>query len=378
MANIPEDGPIALSAAKNIKNENKFYNSFLKAGTAGVHKSLDFSNVGYYNDTNADPTEDGRKYRQFHQTRIYIQGLDTFGGIYSHGEAKKDSTFLISANLPELVNYRIGSDWTNPLSGLGGPLLSTLSGLLKSGLSATAAAKAIPASLYNRFQTVQMWSGTKPLNMSITIPVIDDPHSATALKQSTASSHANFAEALEFLGSLCLPNKVERESAAKKPKELSNHFGFYVPPPSPLKINAFWNGTTTITNEKGEDKTVWERKGPLELKNANYARIMIQLGGMLLIDNCIITGLSVQYNNTKSLIRHYYNTQEHDKKNELDYLTPMLAEVTINFSTIEALTASDYSKMLWLKRQKDVGTGAVSSIWVQEHILGQTEGKEVK
>lgn len=373
-ANGSEETPIALSKKDNIANEQQYYTQYLKKGTAGVHKSLDFSNVGLYDN---DPTKNGKAYRQFHQTRIYVQGLDTFGGMYSHGTQKKDNTFLISANLPELVNYRIGSDWTNPLSGLGGPLLSTLSGLLKSGLSETTAANAIPTSLYNRFQTVQMWSGTKPLTMSITIPVIDDSHSATTLKQSTASSHANFAEALEFLGSLCLPNTVERSTPNKSNNLSADHFGFYVPPPSPLKIKAYWNGTQEQTDENGTKKQVWAAKGPLDLKNANYARIMIQLGGMLLIDNCIITGIAVQYNNTKSLIRHYYNTSEHDKKHELDYLTPMLAEVTITFSTMEALTAHDYSKMLWLKRQSDIGQGEVSSQWAQKHILGQEAGKPI-
>jgi hypothetical protein len=40
----------------------------------------------------------------------------------------------------------------------------------------------------------------------------------------------------------------------------------------------------------------------------------------------------------------------------MSYLTPLLAKVTIEVTTSEALTAQTYSNMLWLKQQRDQGS----------------------
>ena len=73
---------------------------------------------------------------------------------------------------------------------------------------------------------------------------------------------------------------------------------------------------------------------------------MVQIGGMFFIDNCIIKKVSVNYPNTKSLMRR-----------EDGSLTPVLAEVTINITTIETLTSTTFTKMLWLRQQEGQGKG---------------------
>lgn len=352
-----EDQPIALNYSQNVAFEKQYYDKFLKPKESiHYHKSLDFSNVGTYAEGagyNSGATKSALAFRQFHQTRIYVEG-STFQGMYRHGEQKKETTYLISANLPELVNYRIGSEWSNPLSGLGGPLVSTMANLLKSTKTNAEYQKFIPESLYNRFQTVQMWSGSKPLTMSLTIPVIDDgSFTASGYKGIQNGLRTNLAEALEFLGTLCLPNRVARKGM--QARDTAENLGFYTPPPSPISVTAYWN--RKVNNN-------WEASGEYTFNNTNNARILIQIGGMLLIDNCIITGINVRYNNTKSLIRHQYTADENNGK-PLEYLTPLIAEVTINFSTIEAITASDYSKMLWLRAQTDMGTGELNARKVQ-------------
>lgn len=359
---IPEDGPIALDFYTNVKNEELYYDDFVdNPNSVNYHKSLDFSNVGSYKDKSLlkkffgpliGDDMDAMAFRQFHQTRIYIKSNGTFRGMFRHTKQQKESTFLISANLPTSVNYRIGSDWTSPLSGLGGPMLSTMANLLKSGLSNTEYQEYIPESIYNRFQTVQMWNGSRPLTMSITIPVIDDGSFKGDYTGKQNGVRTNFSEALEFLGTLCLPNKVSRSGEATGADDTASNLGFYTPPPSPIEVTAFWN--------KQDEKGNWSPTGEYTFRNTNNARILIQLGGMLLIDRCIITGINVNYNNTKALIRHSYSAAENGGK-RLDYLTPMIAEVTITFSTIEAITAEDYSRMLWLRTQKDMGKGDVSA-----------------
>ena len=84
---------------------------------------------------------------------------------------------------------------------------------------------------------------------------------------------------------------------------------------------------------------------------------MVQLGGIMLIDRCIITGVDVNYPNTKTLIKHNYRSYL-TGASEQTYLAPLLAEVTIHVETIEAMTAHTYSNMLWLKQQ--AGTGNMS------------------
>lgn len=345
---LSEEGPISINATDlktNAANEEIFHGVFHSSGSIHYHKSLDFSNVGNY-----DNNQTGKAFRQFHQTRIYVKTANDL--MYGHGKQNtKDNTYLISANLPEMVNYRIGSAWTNPLSGFGGPLMSVMTSLLKGGLGDS---KYIPDSLYNRFQTVQVWNGSSPLNMSITIPVIDDG-SYDNIKQ--IGQNTNFSEALEFLGALCLPAKVSRVGG----KTVEEKFGFYTPPPSPIKLQVSW------LKDDGSEKV-------LKINNSNYARIMIQLGGMLLIDNCIITSVNVNYTNTKALIRHSYS-REQNAGSPLDYLTPIIASVTINFSTIEAITAGDYSKMLWLRHQDYMGAGDVDIAFYQRLLGGQKHAK---
>ena len=122
----------------------------------------------------------------------------------------------------------------------------------------------------------------------------------------------NLKEALEFLGCLSLPN-------------LDGNLGFYTPAPSPLQLNIKFNNQTYNISP-------------------NKARIMVQIGGMLFIDNCIIKNVSVSYPNTKALLRRDDGS-----------LSPILAEVTISITTIETLTSKTYTKMLWLKQQPDQG-----------------------
>lgn len=317
-------------------NFDKIYADLLNNQGKGIHyhKSLDFSNVGMPTIASKAGT-DGVKYlRQFHQTRLYIQD---YGGILRHGKqdsATQSETYLISANLPEQFSYSVGSEWSQPFGSFTSDKVNALlqmggSQLLNdiSGTNYGDEYKSTTA----RISTIMAWNGSKPLSLSLRIPVIDDGHP----NESTTGSglRTNLVEALEFLGSLCLP------------KQGTGMLGFYEPPPSPYDFNF------TYKDDKGNSKTV-TAKG-----NGNHARILLQLGGMLLVDNVIVKGIHVDYPNTKTMIRHWYKEPSTNAGAKgSSYLTPLLANVTIDITTSEALTANTYSKMLWLKTQEDQGS----------------------
>lgn len=296
------------------------YNSVYR--NTQLHKSLDFSNVGMY----AGNGETNAQMRQFHQTRIYVNNFDK---MRRHNKlATGTNTYLISANLPESMQYNIGSDWSQPFGDFSSDIGNTL---MQFGTSVNDNLKTLLPSGVNRVTTLKVWKGTESLKLSITIPVIDDGYE---MNRDATGISTNFQEALEFLGSLILPSQ-------------DSITGFYVPPPSPLNLDIIYS-----KDEKGKTNSF--------KFDSTYGNIMVQLGGILLINHCIITGLSVNYPNTKTMIRHSYKGID-GKPGETgtDYLLPLLATVTINIETIEAMTSEAYSQMLWLKTNDTMGQGTL-------------------
>lgn len=287
----------------NLENPNK-------------HKALDFSNVNLYpTDGNSySETTVGSDYdmRRFHQMVIYT------------------SDMMITSNLPERVQYSLNSVWQEPLAfnnALTNLLFQAQSGIKTNKRGKRGLISGIDSGI-NRAGTVRIWGGTQPLSMQVTIPVLDDNMKA---------SGANLVEALEQLGKLCLPN-------------LNGDSGWYTPPPNPLSLSVVFNKTfaTKEESDKGAKETLY-------IGGKNQTRIMIQLGGILLIDRCVIESVSVDYPDTKTMILHDYSKDSNgpaDKSTGERYLHPLLANVTIKFSTVEAMTSDRYSAMLWAKEQK--------------------------
>lgn len=305
-------------------NFDTIYSDLINNQSKGVryHKSLDFSNVGMPTVASKAGTDGVKFLRQFHQTRLYIQD---YGGILRHSEQDVATceTYLISANLPEQFSYKIGSKWSQPFGSFTSDKVNALLQLgghqLINDMTSTNFGDNFQSTTA-RISTIMAWNGSEPLSLNLRIPVIDDGHP----NESTTGSglRTNLVEALEFLGSLCLP-KGEKSA-----------LGFYQPPPSPYDFS--FNSNTY---------------------SGNHARIMLQLGGMLLVDNVIIKGISVDYPNTKAMIRHWYKEPTTNAgASGSSYLTPLLASVNIDITTSEALTAQTYSKMLWLKTQTDQGS----------------------
>ena len=287
-------------------------------------RALDFSSLAMYG---KDANNENTQMRRWHQMTLYIQGAPMYNG-------KDIGNYIISSNLPESVSYTLQSTYDSPLSKFKGTGLANLAAQAISDGQGSGALRA---------STIKLWNGSNPMQLKLSIPVLDDGWSENSKNGNGFST--DFAESLEILGSFCLPrfDKKEENGANGLQKAISAFS--YQAPPNPLAV------TVSYTSEDGKDvsKTIASGRG----------KIMCQLGGILLVDNCVLTSMSVEYPNTKAMIKHEYrsgkiNESENDTNIEkVNYLTPMIAKLNLTLEVPIALTAEDYSDMLWLKQQKD-------------------------
>lgn len=294
------------------------------ANNVSRHKSFDLSDVAI------DGIGSNGYYRQFHQTRIFVRDFD---GMLSHGQPQGKDTFLLTANLPQQVQYGIGSRWEAPLGSFSNSIWNGIIQLLGGKVAGALGGNSENfASGINRVTSVKIWGGTDPFKISLNIPVLDDSYYCGCRDQYAIT---NFSECLEFLGSLCLPRE-------------STEYGFYIPPPSPLQAQIDIGGYSTQLNSR-------------------YGRITVLIGGMLMLDNCILESFNVTYPNTKVLIKKFVNSSN-------SKLVPLLANINMTFSSIEALDANTYSKILWLQEQKDVGKFSMDFNKIVDNIKGYIPG----
>ena len=314
----------AIQAASD-KNYEQIIDNFhiTHQRVAHQHKSLDFSNIGVFGGgpdaRSINISGSDSEFRHFHQLRLFIET----GNMIKHGAADNTTT-IITANLPERIQYSLNSKWSAPLSFFDATT-NLLFQMVGKEVTNGNVRSGVP-----RISGFKIWTGTDPLTLDLTIPVIDD---------GSDGSGTNLVEALEVLGSLCLPSYNPDE------------WGFYNPPPSPLNLKIKYTKPLDVSTPGGPEAD--------EVNLAtNYSRIMLQLGGILLVDKCIIENLTVTYPNTKAQIMHDYSVSpEYFGRTGVKYLHPLLAEVHLRISTIEAMTSDVYSKMLWAKPQSNQGEG---------------------
>lgn len=228
----------------------------------------------------------------------------------SHGvrQTNRTKTYVISANLPEQISYNIGSIWQQSIdtsfNNTMNNVLQATTSLASEHLEWFRSLAISGQSAVSRINTIHVWTGTKPFKLQLRIPIIDD---------STADPRSNLNECLEILGSLSLP------------KEDTNLSYYVAPPPSDALGSQLLSG-----------------------KN-NVSKIAVQLGGILFIDDCIIEDFSVNYSNTKTMIKHSYSAAQNNGTART-YLSPLFAELSITIGTFSGLDSDRYSKMLWTNR----------------------------
>lgn len=300
------------SAAKS--NTEKYKRSY---------RALDFSSVGLGN------SKDGLKFRRYHQMTLYIYDLPSEEGFGN----TKGSNFVIASNLPETFTYSIGSEYEAPFNRFGSGLTNLVAQIATNGEYSSTL----------RAGSVKIWAGGKPLSFSVTIPVVDD-----AFEGDIGNGFStNFMESLEVLGRMCLPRLATEAKPIKgeknKFKYILSKVGALKPPPTPARLDVTYDTDKKEILDNGKEVAITANK-PI----ASTGRIDVQLGGMLLVQNCILEGMNITYDNTKTMIKHDYsraNTYAEKK----EFLTPMTAKLTLNFSTVTLLTSQAYTDMLWLK-----------------------------
>lgn len=269
------------------------------------HKSFDLSDVAI------DGVGSNGYFRQFHQTRIFVRD---FNGMLSHGQELGAGTYLLTANLPDQVQYQFGSQWSAPLGSYGSSTWNGIIQLLGAPVADTFGGDPNNfRSGVNRVTSVKIWGKSDPFSITLNIPVLDDSYYCGCRDRYAVT---NFSECLEFLGALSLPSE-------------STNYGYYIPPPSPL------NASVEIGHYNFE-------------LNSVPGRITVIVGGMLMLDNCVLEKVNVTYPNTKALIKKQVSGGN-------SKLVPLIANVSMTFSSIEALTSKTYSKILWLQAQDNVG-----------------------
>lgn len=301
-------------------------------------RALDFSSLAM---SSENANGENVQMRRWHQMTLYIQGAPMYNG-------EDIGNYIICSNLPESVSYTLQSTYDNPLSSFKGTGLANLAAQVVSGGQGSGVLRA---------STIKLWNGSNPMQLKLSIPVLDDGWSEKNKNGNGFST--DFVESLEVLSSFCLPRFGKKQEGDANGVQKAISAFSYQAPPNPLAITLKYKSKDTKGNY-----TVDEEKG----LTSNRGKIMCQLGGILLVDNCVLTSMSVEYPNTKAMIRHEYENGKINKDEnnanigKVSYLTPMIAKLNLTLEVPIALTAEDYSDMLWLKRQNrstrfDINTG---------------------
>lgn len=297
-------------------------------------RTLDFSSLAMYGkdkDGKSIYNGENTQMRRWHQMTLYIQGTPMYNG-------QDVSNYIISSNLPESVSYTLQSTYDSPLSKFKGTGLANLAAQAISGGQGSGALRA---------STIKLWNGSNPMQLKLSIPVLDDGWSENNKNGNGFST--DFVESLEVLGSFCLPRFGKKQEGDTNTLQKAISAFSYQAPPNPLAVS--------IKYKKKDEHGEYTVDDETNLTNTR-GKIMCQLGGILLVDNCVLTSMSVEYPNTKAMIKHEYTNgkinngeKENTSIGTVSYLTPMIAKLNLTLEVPIALTAEDYSDMLWLKRQ---------------------------
>lgn len=241
---------------------------------------------------------DSSPFKKFHQITLYL------------------GNNILTANLPQNITYKIANKYAQPLQWAANASLNWLaqsfSGELKSwGINGV-------GSMIPRASTAWIWTGTDPLTLSFTIDVMDDTQS---------NSNVNFQECLQVLGNYALAE---------------NGGMMYTNTPYSANLSISYKD-----NETNKTKSFGGGSGKA---------VSVLIGGMLYCQNMTLKSFQVQYNNTKNMLLHDYSMVGKGGAR----LLPMTAKLTIELQTVEAVTASNFTKMIMMSSDNPDGETQLS------------------
>ena len=281
------------------------------------------------------------KYNKDSQLKQFHCATFVFRGAGEENANKQNEGAILTMALPNKIKYSFGGKWQSQFSGLGGSGESFIGGM----------AAALSGGAFNGtfdISTASAWVGGQELSMILSFPVFDDVGDGSGV---------NYQEALALLGEATLPS--------------INEYGAYHMLPGPTIWQTMEKGGN-IAAQKVSDyirgswmDTAFEYvKNAAGLKVNPWQRITLQLGGLLLIDWCIIKRVSVEFPNTKHQVLHSWENIQDDPRKM--HLQPLLANIEVEISTVQNLTVDNFKNMLqlsegdkakdWTKQQQQKAT----------------------
>lgn len=260
---------------------------------------------------------------------------------------------ILTTALPNKIKYSFGGRWQSQFSALGqenfiGALVSSLtSGQYSAGFD---------------ISTATTWSNTEPMTILLQIPVFDDVGSNTGV---------NYQDAIELLAEAALPDVTGT--------------GAYTKIPGPTAWQQIKEVKTSDPNGQEKDGTVITRfvetgaglvvstgsfiAGMSAETGANpWQRITLQLGGVLLMDWCIIKKVSVEFPNTKHQVLHDWSAVETNGRKM--HLQPITAIISVEIETVQGLTLDKFRRMIRLqepgKRRDEKQTKGICDVLLGE------------
>ena len=253
--------------------------------------------------------------KQFHALTFYFRDTNSGEGA------------IIASMLPESFTYSIGGKYGAPVKLGQSELVSAFFKEMTNG----------NLSLQFGVSTAQIWNNTENMDIVFRIPVFDD---------SGTGSHINYQEAIDLFGEAILP-------------EIGQD-GQYESIPGPSIITALEYRASHGLHTRGSSFFKDLQSGASEVsdyivggKQKHWDRISVQVGGMLLLDWCVIKNLKVTFPNTKAMVLHDYTNKDrtnslHSDYNYYAHLQPLQAELEVTVSTVMGITRMTFKDMLYL------------------------------
>lgn len=254
------------------------------------------------------------KLKQFHALTFYFRNT------------KNKVGRIITSMLPESFTYSIGGNYGNPVTLMGEQLINAVAQEFSNGNVSTSFC----------IDTSQVWQSPKRMDIVFRIPVLDD---------SATGSNVNYQEAIDLFGEAILP-------------EIARN-GTYESTPGPGIINSLEyrarhgkavGGDSLITRKLKEkkDKVKDTIKSKIGGEEKKWDRVSVQVGGLLLLDWCVIKDLKVTFPNTKAMVLHNFigTTKDTDYQYRA-HLEPIQAELEVTVSTVMGMTRATFKDMLY-------------------------------
>jgi len=291
------------------------------------------------------------KLKQFHGLTFYFRNTRTGDGA------------IITSMLPESFVYSIGGNYSNAIKLLGSELINSVASTFSNGNISTT---------FN-LDTSLTWQSPKRMELVFRIPVFDD---------SATGTNINYQEAIDLFGEAILPEVSANATYESIPgPNLLTAMSYRARNGKSItmsdRFNKIKNKVSSFITDKtfiGGEETKWDR-------------ISIQVGGLLLLDWCIIKDLKVTFPNTKAMVLHNYtgmhSDQVDDNGNETYkiHLQPLQAELEVTVATVMGITRATFKDMLYQTESTNQGNkykDTSSSSAAKVNNSGTSQTKSVK